>query len=176
MKHTPGPWHRPGGSTGIYAQDGTMIASCGDKRIVASMRQHGHNPLQCAANADLMAKAPELLETVERLLACLSWPTAKDAREHGHPIPSYCPYPGTTVWDICEAADNLVTGLRKGQPPDKAIPDLLEAAVWVLRSAGYENGEALPTLHELTVGRHHLDRLRAAVQKAKDCTLKQAPA
>ena len=87
-----------------------MIASCGDRRIVASMRRHGHNPLQCAANADLIAKAPELLDAVE---------------------------------------------------------NLLEAATWVLRSAGYEKGEALETLHELSVGRHHLDRLRTAVQKAK---------
>ena len=121
-------------------------------------------------NAELMAAAPKLLETVEWLLACLSWPTAKDARERGEPVPSYCPYPGSSSWHICQAADELVTRLRKGLPPAKATPDLLEAAVWVLRSAGYENGEALPALHELTVNRRYLDKLRAAVQETRNLT------
>lgn len=48
-----------------------------------------------------------------------------------------------------------------------AAPELLEAAKWILRSAGYENGEALPTLRELTVGIPHLDRLRTVISKAE---------
>lgn len=49
-----------------------------------------------------------------------------------------------------------------------AAPELLEAAKWILRSAGYENGEAPPTLQELTVEVSRLDRLRAAISKAEE--------
>ena len=48
-----------------------------------------------------------------------------------------------------------------------AAPDLLEAAQWVLRSAGYENGQAEPTLQALSVNRTYLDNLRDAIAKAE---------
>lgn len=47
-----------------------------------------------------------------------------------------------------------------------AAPDLLDACLWLLKSAGYENGEALPSLRELSAGRQHFDRALAAVRKA----------
>ena len=49
-----------------------------------------------------------------------------------------------------------------------AFDDLLDAAVWVLRNAGYEKGEASDKLHELSVGRRLLDSLLDAVNKAKE--------
>lgn len=49
----------------------------------------------------------------------------------------------------------------------RAVPEIIVAAEWVLKSAGYENGEAAPGLQELRVGRHHLDTLRSALAKAR---------
>ena len=49
-----------------------------------------------------------------------------------------------------------------------AAPELLEAAEWVIRNAGYEKGEASPSLKELCVSRYRLDNLRAAIAKAKE--------
>lgn len=47
-----------------------------------------------------------------------------------------------------------------------AAPELLDALQWILRSAGYENGQAPETLRELRAGRKYFDQARAAVAKA----------
>ena len=52
--HTPGPWRRLGD---IVAQDGSDIA-------IVCLRHDGD---ECAANASLIAAAPDLLEVCQRL-------------------------------------------------------------------------------------------------------------
>ena len=47
-----------------------------------------------------------------------------------------------------------------------AYPDLLAALEGIVRSAGYESGEAEPRLIELNVGLRYLDDARAAIEKA----------
>lgn len=47
-----------------------------------------------------------------------------------------------------------------------AAPELLQVLQDVLRSAGYESGEAEPTLRGLQVGLKYLDAARAAIAKA----------
>lgn len=49
-----------------------------------------------------------------------------------------------------------------------AHDELVDATKWVLRSAGYEKGEASDKLHELSVGRQQLDSLLTAASKAKE--------
>jgi len=46
--------------------------------------------------------------------------------------------------------------------------DLLAACRAIVRSAGYESGEAEPALLELSVGRRCLDAARAAIAKATE--------
>ena len=46
-----------------------------------------------------------------------------------------------------------------------AAPELYAVLRWILRNAGYESGEAEPTLHDLQVARVHLDRARALLQR-----------
>ena len=49
-----------------------------------------------------------------------------------------------------------------------AAPELLEALQGVVRSAGYESGEAEPSLCELNVSISSLDQARAAIEKVVD--------
>lgn len=64
---TPGPWHAP--SAGIYAEDGTFIASCGGRRQVRSIEGRRQNAVaEIAANARFIALACNSHE--ELLAAC----------------------------------------------------------------------------------------------------------
>ena len=49
-----------------------------------------------------------------------------------------------------------------------AAPELLEALRGVVRSAGYESGEAEPSLCELNVSISSLDQARTAIEKVVD--------
>ena len=66
-KHTPGPWSKInicGGNEQdefIIKKDQSVLAN-----ILVGMREHDEN----AANAALIAAAPDLLEALKRLLAC----------------------------------------------------------------------------------------------------------
>ena len=48
--------------------------------------------------------------------------------------------------------------------------DLLATAEWVLRNAGYENGEAADNLSHLNISRFRLDELLNAVRIARGTT------
>lgn len=60
-KHTPGPWHTGGKLDAIvYAPDGYAVAGC--------QTYHGLRDEACtAANARLIAAAPELLEALDMM-------------------------------------------------------------------------------------------------------------
>ena len=73
-KHTPGPWSAP--SAGIYAgpivdgyATGPMIATLGGREVTKQMKKHGRDLREAVANARLMAAAPCLLVSLERVLA-----------------------------------------------------------------------------------------------------------
>ena len=51
-----------------------------------------------------------------------------------------------------------------------AHDDLLDAAEWILRNAGYEKGEAADNLSHLNVSRFRLDELLNAVRIARGTT------
>ena len=64
-QHTPGPWK--------YGPDNrkTMRVFSGSREIVRALSTHGNRRLNCverAANARLIAAAPELLEALQGLL------------------------------------------------------------------------------------------------------------
>lgn len=48
-----------------------------------------------------------------------------------------------------------------------AAPEMLSALEWIIKAAGYESGEAEPTLTHLSVHRTWLDKARVAIAKAK---------
>ena len=56
------------------------------------------------------------------------------------------------------AADQYVDEL------EAKIAEMLEAAEWILRDAGYEKGEAPREMMALRVSRFRLDNLRAAIR------------
>lgn len=68
-KHTPGPWRRA--LSGAANQPGTIIVAQGDSRYVASVNYRGSVD-RTSADADLIAAAPELLETCKRLMEQIS--------------------------------------------------------------------------------------------------------
>ena len=66
MKHTPGPWRISGLSAHVVVDSNSVV--------VADMRREGDHPATdalCAANARLIAAAPELLEAAETILSAL---------------------------------------------------------------------------------------------------------
>lgn len=74
---------------------------------------------------------------------------------------------GSTLYPVCR----MVTGWDPAEDAANerlvvASPKLLAAAIRVLESAGFESGEAEPSLRELRVGITHLRRLRDAVIEA----------
>lgn len=62
---TPGPWHAP--SAGVYA-GAIMVASCGSRETMKSLRAAGADPGQVCANALLIAAAPDLLQSLRDLV------------------------------------------------------------------------------------------------------------
>lgn len=70
--HTPGPW-RENGQT-VFDKAGNEICTCGH------YVEDGH-----AANAHLIAAAPDMLEALKRCVRMLSWsdsPLAREVSEH----------------------------------------------------------------------------------------------
>ena len=68
---------------------------------------------------------------------------------------------------VSEAIDELLMELgHKVNALEASNAALITAAQWVLRSAGYEKGEASNKLIELRVSRTRLDDLRQAVHDA----------
>lgn len=74
VKHTLGPWsvsiHKDGCGFGIISAQGGSIASSVDLvvRALNSEREQAYRKAELAANARLMAAAPELLEALRLLL------------------------------------------------------------------------------------------------------------
>ena len=72
-KHTPGPWTLTFDGTGILAlsKKGTFIkvAESLTVQLVDGTGDHSLTPAKVAANARLIAAAPELLEALEVLVA-----------------------------------------------------------------------------------------------------------
>jgi hypothetical protein len=65
-KHTKGPWMKIGG--GIYQAD-----YVGRREVVHGSGIKGRTPEEKAANAALMAAAPEMLEACEAALSLTRW-------------------------------------------------------------------------------------------------------
>ena len=83
-KHTPGPWTAP--SAGIWAH-GVLIAGCGSAKTVRGLRKlykllarADVGPI-IAANARLIAAAPELLKSAKEMMTALGPPVDSALRQ-----------------------------------------------------------------------------------------------
>lgn len=105
--HTPGPWRIDPGHSVL-----SIVA--GDERIAAVSTVYYWQPFTAtdAANARLIAAAPELLATLKRAWLALSWcaPLVPD----NDPMREKC----ATVWDECQAAIAKAEGRGSPVTPD----------------------------------------------------------
>jgi hypothetical protein len=67
-KHTPGPWHDPRGSVAILSvATGEKIAEITALRCPVYKAKGGTRNAEIAANARLIARAPDLLEALREI-------------------------------------------------------------------------------------------------------------
>lgn len=67
-KHTPGPWHRNIAPASKYT-----VVFAGRNTHVARVTPEGHSEETCEANINLIAAAPELLDSIKDLLGYAAW-------------------------------------------------------------------------------------------------------
>jgi hypothetical protein len=67
---------------------------------------------------------------------------------------------------VCEVIDRGDKGEQAARLM-AAAPELLEKLKGIIRYAGYETGEALPTIDQFRIHRSYLDKARQAVAKAE---------
>lgn len=84
MSHTPGPWVAEFGRDGSFSIEADRQGIAGGLLVLASRNEHPLLVDQMHANARLIAAAPDLLEALEAICACISETRGTDATEAVH--------------------------------------------------------------------------------------------